>query len=53
MATRKRASTRSKLLKRAVKAGRSALRQATYRVEADVVIRAVVIERPFVYGIEP
>jgi uncharacterized protein YlxW (UPF0749 family) len=29
------------------------VRQATYRVEADVVIRAVVIERPFVYGIEP
>jgi uncharacterized protein YlxW (UPF0749 family) len=27
------------------------VRQATYRVEADVVIRAVVIERPFVYGI--
>ena len=26
------------------------VRQATYRVEADVVIRAVVIERPFVYG---
>jgi uncharacterized protein YlxW (UPF0749 family) len=25
--------------------------QATYRVEADVVIRAVVSERPFVYGI--
>src|SRR5580765_7167682 len=29
------------------------VRQATYRVEADVVIRAVVIERPFVYGIAP
>jgi len=29
------------------------VRQATYRVEADVVIRAVVIERPFVYGIGP
>lgn len=27
------------------------VRQATYRVEADVVIRAVVTERPFVYGI--
>jgi uncharacterized protein YlxW (UPF0749 family) len=27
------------------------VRQATYRVEADVVIRAVVIERPFVYGV--
>lgn len=27
------------------------VRQATYRVEADVVIRAVVIERPFVYGL--
>jgi uncharacterized protein YlxW (UPF0749 family) len=26
------------------------VRQATYRVEADVVIRAVVTERPFVYG---
>jgi uncharacterized protein YlxW (UPF0749 family) len=29
------------------------VRQATYRVEADVVIRAVVTERPFVYGIGP
>jgi uncharacterized protein YlxW (UPF0749 family) len=29
------------------------VRQATYRVEADVVIRAVVIARPFVYGLEP
>jgi len=29
------------------------VRQATYRVEADVVIRAVVTERPFVYGNEP
>lgn len=29
------------------------VRQATYRVEADVVIRAVVIERPFVYGVGP
>jgi uncharacterized protein YlxW (UPF0749 family) len=29
------------------------VRQATYRVEADVVIRAVVTERPFVYGIAP
>jgi len=29
------------------------VRQSTYRVEADVVIRAVVIERPFVYGIGP
>ena len=27
--------------------------QATYRVEADVVIRAVVSERPFVYGVGP
>jgi uncharacterized protein YlxW (UPF0749 family) len=27
------------------------VRQATYRVEADVVIRAVVSARPFVYGI--
>jgi uncharacterized protein YlxW (UPF0749 family) len=27
------------------------VRQATYRVEADVVIRAVVTERPFLYGI--
>jgi uncharacterized protein YlxW (UPF0749 family) len=27
------------------------VRQATYRVEADVVIRAVVTERPFVYAI--
>lgn len=26
------------------------VRQATYRVEADIVIRAVVSERPFVYG---
>jgi uncharacterized protein YlxW (UPF0749 family) len=29
------------------------VRQATYRVEADVVIRAVVTERPFVYGVGP
>jgi uncharacterized protein YlxW (UPF0749 family) len=29
------------------------VRQATYRVEADVVIRAVVTARPFVYGIGP
>jgi uncharacterized protein YlxW (UPF0749 family) len=29
------------------------VRQATYRVEADVVMRAVVSERPFVYGIGP
>ncbi|HEY2598595.1 MAG TPA: DUF881 domain-containing protein [Candidatus Dormibacteraeota bacterium] len=29
------------------------VRQATYRVEADVVIRAVVSERPFVYGTVP
>jgi polyhydroxyalkanoate synthesis regulator phasin len=36
MATRKRASTRSKLLKRAVKAGRSALREAERRVPPDV-----------------
>lgn len=27
--------------------------EATYRVEADVVIRAVVTERPFVYGVSP
>src|SRR5258708_34570531 len=27
--------------------------QATYRVEADVVIRAVVSERPLVYGVAP
>ena len=26
------------------------VRQATYRVEADLVIRAIVTERPFVYG---
>jgi len=36
MATRKRASTRSKLLKRAVKAGRTALRQAEKRVPPDI-----------------
>jgi polyhydroxyalkanoate synthesis regulator phasin len=36
MAARKRASTRSKLLKRAVKAGRSALREAERRVPPDV-----------------
>ncbi len=36
MAVRKRASTRSKLLKRAVKAGRSALREAQRRVPPDV-----------------
>src|ERR1019366_6351971 len=36
MATRKRSSTRSKLLKRAVKAGRSALREAERRVPPDV-----------------
>ena len=29
------------------------VRQATYRVEADLVIRAVVSERPFVYGVAP
>ena len=29
------------------------VRQATYRVEADVVIRAVVSERAFVYGVVP
>jgi uncharacterized protein YlxW (UPF0749 family) len=29
------------------------VRQATYRVESDVVIRAVVTERPFVYGTGP
>jgi len=27
------------------------VRQATYRVESDIVIRAVVTERPFVYGV--
>jgi polyhydroxyalkanoate synthesis regulator phasin len=36
MATRKRASSRSKLLKRAVKAGRSALRNAEKRVPPDL-----------------
>ena len=36
MAARKRASTRSKLLKRAVKAGRSAIREANKRVPPDV-----------------
>lgn len=36
MATRKRASSRSKLLKRAVKAGRSYLRQAERRLPPDV-----------------
>ena len=36
MAARKRQSTQSKLLKRAVKAGRSALRQAEKRVPPDV-----------------
>src|ERR1700730_12518841 len=36
MAAKKRASARSKLLKRAVKAGRSALRQAERRVPPDV-----------------
>jgi len=36
MAARKRASSRSKLLKRAVKAGRSALREAQRRVPPDV-----------------
>ena len=36
MAARKRASSRSKLIKRAVKAGRSALRQAEKRVPPDV-----------------
>jgi polyhydroxyalkanoate synthesis regulator phasin len=36
MATRKRSSARSKLLKRAVKAGRSALREAERRVPTDV-----------------
>lgn len=29
------------------------VREATYRVEADVVIRAVVTEKPFVYGVGP
>ena len=28
------------------------VRQATYRIESDVVIRATVIARPFVYGVE-
>ena len=27
------------------------VRQATYRIEADVVIRSVISERPFVYAI--
>jgi polyhydroxyalkanoate synthesis regulator phasin len=36
MAAKKRASTRSKLLKRAVKAGRSAIREAERRVPPDV-----------------
>jgi polyhydroxyalkanoate synthesis regulator phasin len=36
MAARKRASTRSKLIKRAVKAGRSALREAERRVPPDL-----------------
>lgn len=36
MAARKRASTRSRLLKQAVKAGRSALREAQKRVPPDV-----------------
>lgn len=36
MAARKRASTRSKLLKRALKAGRSAIREANKRVPPDV-----------------
>ena len=36
MATRKRASTRTKLLRRAVKAGRSALREAERRVPPDL-----------------
>jgi uncharacterized protein YlxW (UPF0749 family) len=29
------------------------VRQATYRVEADLAIRAIVSERPFVYGVGP
>jgi hypothetical protein len=29
------------------------VRQATYRVEADLSINAVVSERPFVYGVGP
>jgi uncharacterized protein YlxW (UPF0749 family) len=29
------------------------VRQATYRVEADLAITAVVSERPFVYGVGP
>ena len=29
------------------------VRQASYRVEADVAIRAVLSEKPFVYGVEP
>src|ERR1700730_12734534 len=36
MATRKRASSRSRLIKRAVKAGRSALRRAEKRVPPDL-----------------
>jgi uncharacterized protein YlxW (UPF0749 family) len=40
------------LMTRALRSDRR-VRQATYRVEADVVIRAVVSERPFVYGVTP
>ena len=40
------------LMTQALRADRR-VRQATYRVEADVVIRAVVTERPFVYGATP
>ena len=40
------------LMTQALRADRR-VRQATYRVEADVVIRAVVSERPFVYGTTP
>jgi uncharacterized protein YlxW (UPF0749 family) len=29
------------------------VRRATYRVEADLAIQAVVSERPFVYGVGP
>jgi len=40
------------LMTQALRADRR-VRQATYRVEADVVIRAVVSDRPFVYGVVP
>jgi uncharacterized protein YlxW (UPF0749 family) len=40
------------LMTQALRADRR-VRQATYRVEADVVLRAVVSEQPFVYGTSP